>query len=180
MKPILFKKVFGKQAAYYYHNEGISVDHFNKYDKLVKDLTILGTSKTNTGKEFIALLEAKKYPIFMVQFHPEKHQFEKRLTYKDLDRSEDTIRLMSSFIFKLVESVRQYSYPLNDIPKQIQSYFSIYTIPEMSPVQSFERIYVFKNFFTSTKTSKPPKMLRLLSNIQYQLSKTTSGVKNKK
>merc|ERR1712160_147218 len=155
------KKVFGSPISYYFHSEGISVEHFNKFSGLKNDVNIWGTSKNDAGKEFIAILEAKKYPIFFVQFHPEKHQFEKRKSYKDLDRSYDTIKLMTSFIFKVVNDVRQYATKYEEIPMFVQSFFPYYKVPIWSPVQSFERIYIFKNYFTLPGEDVAPKKGKL-------------------
>jgi len=115
----------------------------------------LGTSKNDAGREFIAIAESKKYPIFFVQFHPEKHQFEKRRAYSPMDRSQDTIQVMTAFIFKMVESVRKYSKDYDNIPQLVQSYFPYYKSPIWSPVMSFERIYMFKNYFNIPEETKP-------------------------
>jgi len=111
--------------------------------------------------------------MFFVQFHPEKHQFEKRKSYKDLDRSYDTIKLMTSFIFKVVNDVRQYSTKYEDIPMFVQSFFPYYKVPIWSPVQSFERIYIFKNYFSLPLTDDGVKKgkLRTLANTKLRADK---------
>jgi len=82
-----------------------------------------------------------------------------------LDRGYDTIKLMTSFIFKVVNDVRQNSVKYEEIPMFVQSFFPYYKVPIWSPVQSFERIYIFKNYFTlpgEEDTAKKGK-LRLLA-----------------
>lgn len=140
------KGVFNDPIAYYYHSEGVDTAHFKKMAGMDK-VRLLGTSKNDAGREFTAILESKKYPMFFTQFHPEKHQFEKRDSYKPMDRSERTIRVMTSFIFKLVEMARKHAQPFEKIPESIQSYFPYYKTPMWSPSKAFERIYMFKNYF---------------------------------
>lgn len=41
-----------------------------------KFFTLLATAKNDAGDEFVAVLEAKEFPIYAVQFHPEKNIFE--------------------------------------------------------------------------------------------------------
>lgn len=181
MKPAEIKKTFASPTAYYYHDKGVTAKHITQSPLLRKSLRVLATSKNAAGREFVAILESKKYPIYMAQFHPEKHQFEKRITYKDLDRSEPAIKLMSSFIFRLVDDVRKYSKTIEDIPAEIQSYFSFYNNPVMSPVKSFERIYVFKNFFTTdNEEAHKPKMMRLLNDIKSVITKPMPKVLGKR
>lgn len=168
-------KTYKQDIPYFYHDEGISLKTFNTHAGLKKNLKVLGTSKTDKGDEFIAILEAKKYPIYFVQYHPEKHQFEKKVIYKDLDRSTKTIQLMTSYIFKLVDLVRKNSRDVNSIPSFIQSYFSWYNSAKLSPVKSFERIYVFNNYFKVAPTAKLKKILNTI-----QSKNTTKNTKSSK
>lgn len=160
------ENVFNRDIAYYYHSEGIAVDHFEKM-KLSSHVKLLGSSKNAAGKEFAAIFEAEKFPMWFVQFHPEKHQFEKRSSYLPMDRSEETIKVMSSFVFKLVALARTNAKPLDQIPTSIQAYFPYYKTPIWSPSKAFERIYMFRNYFGIPKSTaaKPPKsrLMRLLT-----------------
>lgn len=161
------KKVLSQDIPYYHHDEGISEDDFNKSSSLKKNLDILGYSKTShpDKPEFIAILEAKKYPMYFTQFHPEKHQFEKKSIYDGLDRSQSTIKLMSAYIFEFVERTRKYAQPMSKIPEWVQAYFSFYQTPKLSPAKSFERIYVFNSYFKSYP-SQTGRVMRLLQDIK--------------
>jgi len=64
-----------------------------------------------------------------------------------MDRSERTIKVMTSFIFKLVEFARPQATTFDKIPNSIQSYFPYYKMPVWSPSKAFERIYMFKNYY---------------------------------
>lgn len=132
---------------YYHHNHGVEQKHFFS-KKIYTKFNLLGTSTTLRGENFVAIMEAKEYPFFLAQFHSEKNQFEKRRYYWKLDRSEKTIRQLSSYIFRFVELIRQKSkqrLPRNllRVNYRIKAYLSYYQTPKNSPVKSFERMYTF-------------------------------------
>lgn len=60
----------------YYHNYGVEPAVFYNNTNLVNSLNILSTSKTNTGREYIAAFEHKVFPFYGVQYHPEKAPYE--------------------------------------------------------------------------------------------------------
>jgi len=64
------------QISYNNHNLFVSVKDFMKYENLTNLFNILAVSgdKKNEHK-FIAAIEGKKYPIYGVQFHPEKSAY---------------------------------------------------------------------------------------------------------
>lgn len=53
-----------------------------------KFFTLLATAKNDAGDEFVAVLEAKEFPIYAVQFHPEKNIFEWKV---DADHGIDAV-----------------------------------------------------------------------------------------
>lgn len=54
----------------------ISVKNFLSNFHLGQKFNMVATSKTKEGKEYISIIEGKKYPIIMVSFHPEYVVFE--------------------------------------------------------------------------------------------------------
>ncbi|OMJ71334.1 hypothetical protein SteCoe_30486 [Stentor coeruleus] len=58
------------------HNLGISIETYEKYPKFKQNFVVLSTMFDKSGKEFIGLVQSKNYPIFSMQFHPEKNMFE--------------------------------------------------------------------------------------------------------
>ena len=55
----------------------ISVKNFLTDFHLSQKFNVIATSKTKDGKEYVSIIEGKKYPIIMVSFHPEYVVFEK-------------------------------------------------------------------------------------------------------
>ena len=63
--------------VYYWHTWGVSYDTLDKeeYKHLYDEFLVMGHSKTGINHDeikFVAVVEHRKYPIYGVQFHPEK------------------------------------------------------------------------------------------------------------
>ena len=58
------------------HHEGIYPHHFVRTDELNSFYRILSTNVDRKGRPFVSTIESKKYPIYGVQWHPEKNRFE--------------------------------------------------------------------------------------------------------
>lgn len=56
------------------HHDGVRPEFFTKYEGL-RDYKIVATSADRKGVECAAIIEHKKYPIYAVQYHPEKVAF---------------------------------------------------------------------------------------------------------
>jgi gamma-glutamyl hydrolase len=59
-----------------YHHLGVSHKTYKKFPKIDQFFRILATNKDQKGVEFISIVEAKDYPFYGVQFHPEWPIFE--------------------------------------------------------------------------------------------------------
>ena len=68
LKDILTKQ----KVTYNNHGDGIEPEHFKKNSKLVNFYDVLSTNKDKSGRPFVSTIEAKKYPFFATQWHPEK------------------------------------------------------------------------------------------------------------
>jgi gamma-glutamyl hydrolase len=58
------------------HHYGIYTDHFLSTESLSSFFHLLSTNDDKQGVEFVSTMEAYKYPIYGVQWHPEKNAFE--------------------------------------------------------------------------------------------------------
>lgn len=97
------KSVFAKPYIVFGHSDGMTPTHFNNHKLLSERMEIIATGTAPNGKEFIAIVQDKKYPFYGVQFHPEKNTFEKKFNaYKNLDRSQETIEVINSLLSTLV------------------------------------------------------------------------------
>jgi len=75
--PDNLKQIITKQkVTYNYHEFGITPKHFNNVPGLVNFFDALSTNEDMKGTPFISTIEAKKYPIYGTQWHPEIAVFE--------------------------------------------------------------------------------------------------------
>merc|ERR1711871_1002488 len=58
------------------HHYGIWTEHFKSTPSLSEFYTVLSNNKDRNGDEFVSTIEAKNYPIFGTQWHPEKNNLE--------------------------------------------------------------------------------------------------------
>jgi gamma-glutamyl hydrolase len=61
-----------QQSMFYNHRYGFNMSLLSDNSDLDELFIITAKGKDDHGKEFIAGLEAKEYPIFIVQYHPER------------------------------------------------------------------------------------------------------------
>lgn len=57
------------------HKDGILVETYSKYPELSDAFHLISTAFDRNGVEYGATVQHKKYPIYGVQFHPEKTSF---------------------------------------------------------------------------------------------------------
>jgi gamma-glutamyl hydrolase len=65
-----------QNVTYLNHHHGISPSSYIQYPKLSNMYNILSTMRDKSGTQFVGMVEAKNYPIFGSQFHPEKNLYE--------------------------------------------------------------------------------------------------------
>lgn len=58
------------------HTHGVTPDAYASHPKLSSFFSVLATNVDRKGREFVSLVEGKKYPVYASQFHPEKNAFE--------------------------------------------------------------------------------------------------------
>ena len=89
-----------------FHQWCLTPQNFTKYN-MDNFWTLLATGNDRNGLEFVAVIEAKDYPIWGTQFHPEKNSFEWTLKYPDIPHSLDAIKSASFFSNFFVEQSRK-------------------------------------------------------------------------
>ncbi len=55
------------------HKMGISLERFNKSNNLKSFYWIVSINKDRDNKDFVSIIESKKYPFYGFQWHPEQH-----------------------------------------------------------------------------------------------------------
>ncbi|XP_076780211.1 gamma-glutamyl hydrolase isoform X2 [Arvicanthis niloticus] len=124
-----------------FHKWSLSVKNFTENEKLKKFFNIL-TTNTDGKTEFISSMEGFKYPVYAVQWHPEKAPFE----WKELngishapDAVKTSFYLAEFFISEAQKNDHHFENPLEETNSLIYQYCSVYT----GNISSFQESYVF-------------------------------------
>ncbi|XP_030745262.1 gamma-glutamyl hydrolase A-like isoform X2 [Sitophilus oryzae] len=114
-----------------------------KENDLLNDWNILATNKDDNGLEFISAMEHRKYPVYGVQFHPEKNQFEFKKG-KGFPHSFDSIKTAQYFANFFVNECKKNANGFSD--ESVESESLIYNFnPKYTGLKSayYEQLYVF-------------------------------------
>jgi gamma-glutamyl hydrolase len=72
----IMKMMSSEYVTYLNHYHGIAPESFITYKNLSDTFNVLSTMKDKSGTSFVGIVEGKNYPIYGVQFHPEKNMYE--------------------------------------------------------------------------------------------------------
>lgn len=84
--------------AYFFHNFGFSLEEFMSKKHLADNYYPVATYKRDpkkSPKQFVAIIEHKKYPFFALQFHPEKILFETKM---HIDQTPMNVKMSKRFM----------------------------------------------------------------------------------
>ncbi|XP_069822796.1 gamma-glutamyl hydrolase-like [Dendropsophus ebraccatus] len=125
-----------------FHNFGITPETFHTNEKLSAFYRILSTNHDQHGVEFISTMEARDYPIYGVQWHPEASRFQWR---RDLAYPHSVNAIwMSQYIANFfVNEARKNSNHFSN-PKEEESSL-IYNRPltYTANISGYEQVYFF-------------------------------------
>ena len=119
------KKFETGNNAFFFHNYGVVLGDFVTNEKLINNyypVAIFKMDETKMPYRFIAAIEHKRYPIFALQFHPEKILYETSPTMKitQTDENVKMSKLFADFIYMQLEKGAEGA----EIPENILRKFS--------------------------------------------------------
>jgi len=76
LPPDIFNALSVQNITQNEHQFGVTPEAYSSHPKLSAFFNVLATNVDRKGKEFVSLVEGKKYPVYASQFHPEKNNFE--------------------------------------------------------------------------------------------------------
>ncbi|XP_059502321.1 gamma-glutamyl hydrolase-like [Stegostoma tigrinum] len=125
----------------HYHNWSISVKNFTNNKKLNNFYKILTTNMDNQSVEFVSTLEAIKYPIYAVQWHPERSPYEWNTT-SNIPHFSEAVKvawyLADFFVNEARRNFNHFSNTTEEEKALIYNYPPVYT----GNISKFEQIYV--------------------------------------
>uniref|UniRef100_A0A7S3NMH3 folate gamma-glutamyl hydrolase n=1 Tax=Aureoumbra lagunensis TaxID=44058 RepID=A0A7S3NMH3_9STRA len=135
------------------HQYGAAPTEFQK-PPLANIFTVLSTSQDSAGNSFVSTIEAKAgYPIFGVQYHPEKNAFETGLVpatglpYEVTNHSSHAVSLTSSLAHAFMDVARKSNNSFDSSVTEQASLFSNCPVStDMSP--EFVQVYFFHTNWT--------------------------------
>jgi len=125
------------------HQFGVTPAIYNNTPLLNNFFEVLSTNYDEYGQEFISAWEGIGYPMFGIQWHAEKPQFEWN-AYEEINHSRDAIYSMSYFSQFLIDQARRSHHYYKNFTEEYNSLIYNYN-PVYSQAQSqdFEQIYIF-------------------------------------
>lgn len=145
--PNLLDSMAKKNLFFFNHENGFIENHFMKNEYLRTNYHVIATSTTKhkNNQHIVAVIENKKYPIFGVQFHPEKNKFEHHPSVT-ADRDDETLTicddLANLFLTQIKKGNSRKTQQLQDWILQERS--MRYTLYVETNVGVFDEIYFFK------------------------------------
>jgi gamma-glutamyl hydrolase len=133
------------------HHYGIYTEHFRQTSALTSFYSLLSTNKDRKGVDFVSTIEAFKYPIFGVQWHPEKNPFEWAVTaegvpYEAIDHSPDAIKVAQYMANFFVGQARKSTHRFQDVARE-QALLIYNWVPTNTPGGDFVQTYFFPKDF---------------------------------
>lgn len=124
-----------------FHKWSLSVKNFTENEKLKKFFNIL-TTNTDGKTEFISSMEGYKYPVYAVQWHPEKAPFEwKKL--RGISHAPNAMKtsfyLAKFFISEALKNDHHFENELEETESLIYQFCPVYT----GNISSFQQAYLF-------------------------------------
>ena len=134
-----------KDSTINFHNWCLSPANFS-YFKMDEFWDVLSTNHDTNGVEFISFLEAKNYPIWGSQFHPEKHAYEWTLHYPKIPHDLRSIHAGAFFAEFFVEETRKNNHRFSD--RETEEKYLIYNYSpqftgDINTGSTFEQSYYF-------------------------------------
>jgi gamma-glutamyl hydrolase len=122
-----------------FHHFGISQAHYDKYPQLGQVFKRLATANDRQGKEYIAVVEGIDYPIYGVQFHPEKIVYD-RAPRDDIPLNYLSIKFSQSIGNWFVNEARSNDHRMSQ--EELVKYEWINTFEKL-PVKVSEGMYEY-------------------------------------
>lgn len=129
-------------AAFNNHKMAITPQNYVKYRRLNAFFRIVSTSKDRNGVEFISTMEGKRYPVYLLHWHPAKSQFEWR---RDMDINHSLADVVSGQYFAnfLIQKARSSTHRFSSAEEERASLIYNYKPTDVEDYLPFIQAYFF-------------------------------------
>ncbi|KAJ8037221.1 Gamma-glutamyl hydrolase A [Holothuria leucospilota] len=131
-----------KAVTYNGHKFSLTPTNYTKSATLHAQYDVLATSVNEEGREFIALIEAKDYPFYGVQFHPEKPLFTWS-TKTSIKHDPTTLMVSQYFSNFFVNEARKNGHAFADPKKEEDALIFNYKLVYLKGKQNLDQAYFF-------------------------------------
>jgi gamma-glutamyl hydrolase len=119
-----FENLRNKPITQQFHHLGISPESYKKYQELKNFFKITSFGLDRDSKVYIASVEAINYPIYAIQFHPERTPFDKAAN-DDIPQSTEALLISQKFGQFLVSEAKLSSNIMTEEEKIRFSYINL-------------------------------------------------------
>ncbi|XP_027688718.2 gamma-glutamyl hydrolase isoform X3 [Chelonia mydas] len=137
----LLKKLATESLTAHFHHWSLSMQNFTQNEKLRNFYKVL-TTNTHADVEFISTMEAHKYPIYGVQWHPEKNPFEWKNS-SGIPHSASAMKVAYYVADFLVNEARKSLHHFPNKAEETKTLIYNYTPVFTGTFSSFEQVYFF-------------------------------------
>lgn len=127
---------------YFNHEHAFFVSQFAENEQLQKKYEVVAEAfsreDTDRSSPIVAIIASRRYPIYGVQFHPEKNQFESKVA---VDRSPATLSLLGKFSQFFCDKLAGSSPSSLDFLSQKLTEYNLYVGTDIGV---FDEVYIFQ------------------------------------
>ncbi|KAG7527007.1 gamma-glutamyl hydrolase-like [Solea senegalensis] len=136
----VIKDLASEPLSQHAHKWSLALSTYNSNEKLKKFYKVLNTN-TDGKVEFVSTMEAYDYPIYAIQWHPEKNAFEwTKPAVAHCPSAVKTSFLMAEFfVCEARKNFHRFETEEEELKALIYNYPTVYT----APVYGFEQTYFF-------------------------------------
>jgi gamma-glutamyl hydrolase len=126
-----------------YHNFCMRPENFTADPVISTFYKMLTTSPDLAGRRFVSTIESRRYPIFGVQWHPEKNAFEWREN-TTIPHTKDAVQVMQYMANFFADQGRQNTNHFDSLEDEVENLIYQYTPEFMNLDKShFQQLYFF-------------------------------------
>ncbi len=107
MPPSALRTLTTENVTTNFHHDGVLPSAYEKNANLRTFFKILSTNHDRKGKPFLSTIEARKYPVYGVQWHPERNQFEFWPKNDPINHTQSAVAAMQALSSFFVSEARK-------------------------------------------------------------------------